>query len=70
MTGNGQKSVWEHHLGAETIHFGDLGCPGRYSGVLERDFDVESQDPKVGYGAEIVLKFANIFKSSKSSGND
>mgnify|MGYP001391583380 FL=1 len=48
MTGNDQKSVWEYHLGAETIHFGDLGCPGRYSGVLESDFHVDSQNPKVG----------------------
>ena len=47
MTGNDQKSVWEYHLGAETIHFGDLGCPGRYSGVLEGDFHVDSQNPKV-----------------------
>ena len=54
MTGNGQKSVWEYHLGAETIHFGDLGCPGRYSGVLESDFHVDSQNPKVGYGGEIL----------------
>ena len=48
MTGNVQKSVWEYHLGAETIHFGDLGCPGRYSGVLESDFHVDSQNTKVG----------------------
>ena len=48
MTGNGQKSVWEHHLGVETIHFGDIGCPRRYSGVLEGDFNVDSQNPKVG----------------------
>ena len=34
MTGNDQKSVWECHLGAETIHFGDLGCPGRYLAYL------------------------------------
>ena len=51
ITGNEQKSVWEHHLGAETIHFGDLGCPGRYSGVLEGDFHVDSQNPKVGMEA-------------------
>ena len=52
MTGNDQKSAWEHHLGVGTINFGDLGCPGRYSGVLERDFDVDSEDSKVGYGVE------------------
>ena len=52
MTGNDQKNVWEYHLGAETIHFGDLGCPGRYSDVLEGDFHVDSQNPKVGYGGE------------------
>ena len=54
MTGNDQKSVWECHLGAETIHFGDLGCPRRYSAVLEMDFDVGSQDPKVWYGAQKI----------------
>ena len=47
MSGNEQKSVWEYHLGAETINFGDLGCPGRYSGVLESDFHVDCQNPKV-----------------------
>ena len=57
MTGNDQKSVWEYHLGAETIHFGDLGCPGRYSGVLEGDFHVDSQNPKVGYGGESFENF-------------
>ena len=41
MIGNDQKSVWEYHLGAETIHFGDLGCAGRYSDVLEGDFHVD-----------------------------
>ena len=52
MTGTGQKRVWEYHLGAEMIHFCDLGCPGRYSVVLESDFHVDSQNPKVGYGCE------------------
>ena len=56
MTGNGQKSVWEYHLGAETIHFGDLGCPGRYSGVLEGGFHVDCQNPKVWYGGENITK--------------
>ena len=50
MTGNDQTNVWECHLGAETIHFGDLGGPGRYSSVLESEFHVDSQNPKVGYG--------------------
>ena len=66
MTGNDQKSVWEYHFGAETIHFGDLGCPGRYSGVLESDFHVDSQNPK-------VIKIPNVIKTSKrhkSSRND
>ena len=54
MVGNGQKSVWERHLGVGTIDFGDLGCPRMYSAVLESDFDVASQDPKVGYGAEKI----------------
>ena len=58
MIGNDQKSVWEDHLGAETIHFGDLGCPGRYSGVLEVDFHVDSQNPKVGYGGENFENFS------------
>ena len=66
MTGNDQKSAWEHHLGVGTINFGDLGCPGRYSGVLERDFDVDSQDPKVGYGDQ---NNTTVLKSIKSSGN-
>ena len=70
MTGNDQKSVWEYHLGAETIHFGDLGCPGRYSGVLESDFHVDSQNPKVGYGGEIFDFFSKIPKSSNTSRND
>ena len=52
MTGNDQKRVWEHHLGVGAVIFGDLGCPGRYSGVPERVFDVDSQNPKVGYGGE------------------
>ena len=64
MAGNDQKSVWERHLGVGTINFGDLGCPRRYSAVLERDFDVGSQDPKVGYGAE------KINKKHKTSRND
>ena len=54
MTGNEQKIVGGCHLGAETIHFGDLGCTGRYYGVLESDFHVDSQNPKVGYGGEKI----------------
>ena len=42
MTGNDQKSVWEHHLGVGTAIFIDLGRPGRSSGIIERDFDVDS----------------------------
>ena len=58
MTGNDQKSVWECHLGAETIHFCDLGCPGRYSGALESDFLVDSQNPKVrGMEAKSLIFF-------------
>ena len=63
MIGNDQKSVWEYHLGAETIHFGDLGCAGRYSGVLEGDFHVDSQNPKVGMEA-IFLKIFTFFEKS------
>ena len=73
MYGNDQKSVWEYHLGAETIHFGDLGCPGRYSGVLESDFHVDSQNPKVWYGGEKFETFRNISKVTKfheMNGND
>ena len=69
MYGNDQKSVWEYHLGAETIHFGDLGCPGRYSGVLEGDFHVDSQNPKVGYGGDFLKTFSKISKSHKTSRN-
>ena len=42
MTGNDQKSVWEHHLGVGKVGFNDLGRPGRSSGIIERDFDVDS----------------------------
>ena len=52
MTGNDQKSVWEYHLDVRRVILCDLGCPGRYSGVLEGDFHVDSQNPKVGYGGE------------------
>ena len=47
MSGNDQKRAWERHLGAGTINFGDLGCRRSYSAVLDRYFDVASQDPKV-----------------------
>ena len=65
MAGNDQKSAWEHHLGVGTINFGDLGCPGRYSGVLERDFDVYYQDSKVGYGVE-KLNIFDFFEKSQN----
>ena len=65
MTGNDQTSVWEDHLGAETIHFIDLGCPGRYYGVLESDFHVDSQNSKVGYGGEHFDWFINFQKVTK-----
>ena len=54
MVGHDQKSDWECHLGVGTINFGDLGCPRMYCAVLESDFDVGSQDPKVRYGAEKI----------------
>ena len=47
MTGNDQKSVWEHHLGVGTAVFVDLGRPGRSSGVIEGYFEVDSQNSKV-----------------------
>ena len=65
MTGNDQKSAWEHHLGVRTINFGDLGCPRMYYGVPERDFDAESQDPKVGYGAERIF-YLYFFQTSQN----
>ena len=65
MTGNDQKIVWEHHLGIGTIIFCDLGCPGRYSRVLERYFDVHSQDSKVGYGVD-NLKSLDFFEKSQN----
>ena len=52
MAGNDQKSVWEYHLSVGTAIFSDLGCPGRYSGVIEGDFEVYYQNSKVGYGGE------------------
>ena len=69
MYRNDEKSAWEHHLGVVTIHFGDLGCPGRYYGVLERDFAADSQDPKVGYGGEKIKKIRKKIKSHKTSRN-
>ena len=66
MTGNVQKNIWEHYLGTEVIHFGDLGCPGMYSGVLEVDFHVDSQNPKVGYGGEMFETF-RIFENREKS---
>ena len=57
MTGNDQKSVWEYHLGVRTLFLCDLGCPGRYSGVLEGDFHVDYQNTKVGYGGESFENF-------------
>ena len=65
MTGNDQKSVWEYHLGVKMVNFCDLGCPGRYSGVLERDFHVYSQTSKVGSGGEI-LDFFIFFEKSQN----
>ena len=47
MTGNDQKMLWEHHLGVGTAIFIDLGCPGRSSGIIERDVDVDYQNSKV-----------------------
>ena len=63
MTGNDQKRVWEYHLGVGTAIFSDLGCPGRYSGVLESDFHVDYQNPKVGYGGEMFDFFLTFPKS-------
>ena len=63
MTENDQKSVWEYHLGVETIHFCDLGCPGRYYGVLESDF----------YGGEtikVLRKFPKVTNVYEMTGND
>ena len=71
MSGNDQKSVWEYHLGAETIHCGDLGCPGRYSGVLQSDFHVDSQNPKVWRrNFETFPKFPKVTKFHEMTGND
>ena len=57
MTGNDQKSVWEYHLGVKSVYICDLGCPGRYSGVLETDFHVHSQISKGGYGGDFFQLF-------------
>ena len=46
MTGNDQKSVWEHHLGVGKNIFIDLWRTGRSSGIIERDFDVDYQISK------------------------
>ena len=73
MTGNDQKSVSEYHLDVRTVMFCDLGCPGRYSSVLESDFHEDSQNPKVGYGGEIfekIRKFPKVTKLHEMTGND
>ena len=56
MLANDQKTIWEHQLDVGTVLFCDLGCFRVYSVVLERHFDVDSQNSKVGYGVE---KFKN-----------
>ena len=45
MTGNDQ-TVWKYQFGVRTVIICDLGCPRRYSGVLEGNFRVDSQNPK------------------------
>ena len=60
-------------MGVETVHFGDLGRPGRYSGVHEGDFHVDSQNPKVGHGGENFENFRKVSKVTKvyvMNGND
>ena len=52
-------------MGVRTTNFGALGCPRRYSGVLERDFDVYYQDSKVGYGVEKSKSF-DFFEKSQN----
>ena len=63
MAGNDQKRAWERHLGVGTINFRYLGSHRRCSAVLESYFDVGSQDPKVGYGADFFFDF--LEKSQK-----
>ena len=65
MVGNDQKRVWEYNLSVGPVIFCDLEYPGRYYDVLEGDFDVDSQNPRVGYGCE---KFKNIifFQTSQN----
>ena len=66
MMGNDQKSAWDHHLGVRTINFGDLGCPGRYSG-WESDENprcgIESENDQNVFVFEISQKKSNIFAS-------
>ena len=65
------ESVWEYHLGVRTGILCDLGSTGRYSGVLEGNFHVDSQNPKVGYGGELFKYFHFCFlKSHKIYRND
>ena len=68
MTGNDQKSAWEHHLGVVTVIFIDLGRPGRSSGIIERDFDVGSQNAKVMRDAKTFC-FSKFSKSHEISRN-
>ena len=63
MIGNDQKSAWERHVGVGTINFGDLGCPRRYSGVLESDFHVDYHNPKVW----MRFVFKENFQKSQTS---
>ena len=47
MAGNDKKRLWEHHLGVGRALFNHLGRHGRSSGIIKRDFDVDSQNSKV-----------------------
>ena len=69
MTGNDQQSVWEHHLGVGTVIFIDLGRPGRSSGIIERDFDVDSQNSKVMRNFCFFRIFRKVTKYHEMIGN-
>ena len=66
MTGNDQKIVWEHHLGVGKVIFIDLGRPGRSSGIIERDFDVDSQNSKVMRKSYFFSKFSKTHEISRN----
>ena len=62
MAGNDKKRLWEHHLGVGRALFNHLGRPGRSSGIIKRDFDVDSQNSKVMRKSYFFIYFRKVTK--------